>query len=247
MDRQKILVADSTGEFRNGIAQMLASAYDVRTCQDGLTACELLDCFRPNLMVLDLALPELDGLGVLKAAATCIHRPVVLVTTRFISPYVESAIQELGVDYVMLKPCDLGAVVDRINDLIGKDTHVAPKAAVLERAVSDMLLALGVSTRHDGFQYLETAVLCYAQDPMQSVTKSLYPAVAERYGRKPASVERGIRTAIAAAWSRRDEGIWKRYLPTGRSDLVPRPTNTEFIAHLAERIRMEQSWGADAG
>lgn len=239
MEKQKILVADSSEEFREGLVRMLAGSYEVQSCRDGLAACELLDGFRPDVMVLSLALPELDGLGVLKAVAAGLHRPKILVTTRFVSAYVEAAVQEQGVDYVMLKPCDLGAVVDRIGDLIGKNPHGTPKAVGPEQAVSNMLLALDVSTRHDGFRYLQTAVLRYARDPMQSVTKSLYPDVAREHDSNPQSVERGIRTAIGSAWSRRNESAWRRYFPAGRDGIVPRPTNTEFISHLAERIRMD--------
>lgn len=239
MERQKILVADSSEEFREGLARMLAGSYEVQSCRDGLTACELLDGFRPDVMVLSLALPELDGLGVLNAVAAGLHRPKILVTTRFVSAYVEAAVQEQGVDYVMLKPCDLGAVADRISDLIGKNPQGMPKAVGPEQAVSNMLLALDVSTRHDGFRYLQTAVLRYARDPMQSVTKSLYPDVAREHDSNPQSVERGIRTAIGSAWSRRNESAWRRYFPAGRDGIVPRPTNTEFISHLAERIRMD--------
>lgn len=244
MERRKILVADSSEEFREELVRLLAASYDVQICRDGLRACELLDEYRPDMMVLSLALPELDGLGVLKAVAAGLHRPKILVTTRFVSPYVEVSVQELGVDYVMLKPCDMGAVVDRIGDLIGRDTQAAPKAVGPEQVVRNMLLALDISTRHDGFRYLQTAVLLYARDPMQSVTKSLYPAVAKQHNSNAQSVERGIRMAIGSAWNRRNESAWRRYLPTGRDGIVPRPTNTEFISHLAERIRMD---AADAG
>lgn len=239
MERQKILVADSSEEFREELTRLLAGGYDVQICWDGVTACQLLDAYRPDMLVLSLALPELDGLGVLKAVAAGLHRPKILVTTRFVSPYVEASVQELGVDYVMLKPCEPATVVERIGDLLGKQAHGAPKAVGPEQAVSNMLLALGISTRHDGFRYLQTAVLLYARDSMQSVTKSLYPAVAKAHNSNPQSVERGIRTAIGSAWSRRDESAWRRYLPIGRGGIVPRPTNTEFISHLAERIGMQ--------
>lgn len=240
MEIRRLLVADASAEFCDALAAVLGGTYELRICHDGLKAKTLLDSFQPDLLVLDLTLPGLDGIAVLRAAAAAPCRPSILVTTRFLSSYIESAVEALGVDYLMMKPCDLRALADHIHSLSDCGTRVFVPAGP-EVSVTNMLLALNVSTKRRGYRYLETAVTLFEQDPGQSVTKSLYPAVAKLCGCSRASVERAIRAAVHCAWERRDEKVWRLYFRPCRDGSVPRPTNTEFIATLAERLRQQSS------
>lgn len=240
MDIRKLLIADVSAVFTGALADMLGGTYDIRASHDGVRTMELLEDFHPDVLVLDLMLPGLDGISLLKELCAQPHRPAILIITRFLSPYIQDALETLKVDYVMMKPCNLRALRDRIYDLTQEEDleTLAPLEPGL--AVSNMLLALGVSTKSGGFRGLESAVVQYARNPGQSVTKELYPEVARECGGNGSSVERSIRAAIQAAWNRRDESVWRRYFqPCG--GMVPRPTNTEFIATLAENLRRQRN------
>jgi two-component system response regulator (stage 0 sporulation protein A) len=189
------------------------------------------------VLVVDLTLPGLDGISVLKAAAACPKRPVMLALTRFCSPYIENALGTLGVDYLMYKPCNMTALVERIFDLSCCGTAepvIHPKTAV-----GNMLMALGIPVNRKGYGYLETAIELYEQTPGLSMTKELYPIVAKQCGGNRTSVERAMRGLIHEAWEQRDERVWRLYFRTSQVGIVPRPTNLTFISTLAAVLRRQ--------
>lgn len=233
METRKLLVADASASFCAALTDALGGAYELRVCSDGLQARALLESFQPDILVTDLALPGLDGLSLLKAASFAPKRPKTLATTRYTSPYIERAIDEVGVDYLMMKPCDMYALVERIQDLSQSVCGSIP-LPVTRTATSNVLLALGISVKRKGYQYLDMGIGLFEKDPQQSMTKALYPAVAKRYRTSRESVERAIRSAIQSAWDNRDEKVWRLYFQPCRNGMVPRPTNKAFIATLAE-------------
>ncbi len=239
MDTRKLLIADASAEFCTALAHTLGGAYDLRICHDGFEARAMLDSFQPDVLVADLTLPGLDGLSLLKAAAAGAYRPAMLILTRFMSSYIERVVEQIGIDYLMMKPCDLSAVAERICDLAERPKVIPVPVPVGDVTLTDMLLMLGVSIGSRGFQCLDAAVTLYEQSPNQSVTKVLYPAVARICGGRKEAVERVIRTAISRAWERRDEKIWRLFFTPCRDGFVCRPTNTVFIATLAERLRRQ--------
>lgn len=239
METRKLLIADATVSFCTALTDALGGAYELRICYEGLQARALLETFQPDVLVTDLALPGLDGLSLLKAASFAPKRPKTLVTTRYTSPYIENAITEVGVDYLIMKPCDVYALVERIQDLSRSECGSIPLPAT-QKAASNILLTLGIPARRKGYQYLQTAIELYEQDPLQSATKVLYPEIAKRDGGSKESVERAIRGAIQAAWERRDEKVWRLYFTPCREGFVPRPTNTAFIAALAACLNRQK-------
>lgn len=239
MDTRKILVADASLEFCGALSDLLGGAYELRICHDGLEAQSLLESFQPDVLILDLTLPQVDGIAVLKMAVSSIHRPAALVTARFLSPYIERSVEALGVDYLMAKPCDARAVADHVHDMANRGGNLSILRPDRTVTVATMLLNLNISTKRKGFRCLETAISLYEKHPGQSVTKVLYPEVAKQLGCSKDSVERAIRAAIHTAWTRRDEKIWRLYFPTGREGIVSRPTNTAFIATLVECMKRQ--------
>lgn len=236
MEKLKLIIADGSEDFRFALADMLRGAYQVRLCENGNQAQELIRSFQPDVLVLDLMLPGLDGISLLQWAAESGSSFVVLATTRFASDYVLESLSRLGVGYLMMKPCDIRATAARIGDLTNR-IHPPRTGRTDERTqVSNMLLSLGISTKLRGYGYLREAVLLQRKNPGQSITKILYPEVAKVCGCEAIHVERSIRSAIAAAWENRDEQIWRMYfLPDGTGS-IPRPTNGAFISQLAERL-----------
>lgn len=238
MDTRKLLVADPSQEFCDALTCMVGGAYELRICHDGLDARALLQSFQPDVLVMDLTLPGLDGISVLREMGSSPVRPAILVTTRFLSPYIEAAIAGAGVDYMMLKPCDMQALAEHIQDLTLRPA--APILPASRATVRDILLALNIPAKRRGFECLEAAITLYEQDPLQSVTKVLYPAVAKQCGGSGVSVERSIRGAIWYAWTNRDEKIWRMYFHACADGFVPRPTNMTFIASIAQCLRQQE-------
>lgn len=233
MQVRKILIADPSAEFCQILCDMLCDTFQTVHCQDGLEALELLDRDPPHLLVTDLTLPGVDGLSLLRSATAMSPRPACLVTTRFLSPYIENALCDLAVDYVMRKPCDIQAMVERITDLAGLE----PAAAICDPSIANTLINLDVSPCCQGFSCLELAVALYLRSPGLSMTKELYPAVGLELDRSPSSVERSIRGCIHRAWDHRNEKIWRLYFRPDRHGHVLRPTNSAFVAAVAEHLR----------
>lgn len=236
MDALKLLIADGTEDFRMALADTLRGAYHVRVCADGLEALEQMRSFKPDVLVLDLMLPGMDGISLLQAAAGAGLQPMVLATTRFLSEYVLDSMDRLGVGYLMVKPCDVRATAARIGDLSQRIREPLFAQPDHRSHVSNLILALGVPTKLNGYGYLREAILLMAKDPSQPVTKELYPAVAKICRCEPEHVERSIRSAIKTAWLHRDEQLWRMYFQPDSTGLIRRPTNAAFISRLADSL-----------
>lgn len=239
MEMLKILIADGTEEFSSALGEYLRSEFLIRTCCEGNQALELLGSYRPEILVLDLMLPGLDGISILQAAQKLGLNPMVLATSRFISPYVMEAMDRFGVGYLMVKPCDVVATVSRIRDLSHELYAPAMVLPDLRSTVSNVLLHLGMPTKLRGYCCTREAILCQMRNPGMSVTKELYPQVAHLCDGTTAQVERAIRGAILAAWNNRDERVWQRFFLPGQDGEIPRPTNAEFISRIADCLRLE--------
>jgi two-component system response regulator (stage 0 sporulation protein A) len=238
MDIKRLLVADTSMSFCSALVEALDGVYEVRLCHDGIQTKDQITSFDPDILVVELALPGMDGIALLKELEKLGKRPLVLVTTWMVSPYIENALRELPMDYVMLKPCSSRILAERIHDMTccREETLTLPARG---DTVSNVLRTLHFSPKLAGFRYLEEGVVIYEQNPTQSVTKVLYPEIAKRCNCSPESVERAIRTAIHTAWLHGDEKVWSRYLPCDRTGHVPRPTNTAFLAAMAECLHRQ--------
>ena len=237
-ETMKILIADSLDEFRSALAEILGGSNQVRTAEDGLQTLQLLASFSPDVLVLDMMMPGLDGISLLQRAAQQGIHPTVLATTRFFSDYIRYACEQLSVAYLMVKPCDIHAAVARILDLSKQTTPAAAPRPDPRNRISEILLQMGISAKLRGYDYLREAILLMLKDPAQSLTKELYPSVADLCGAAPIQIERSIRSAIQTAWVKRDDGLWQRYLQSAGCGSVPRPTNATFIRRLADHLRL---------
>lgn len=239
MEKLRLLIADAAEEFRADLLQASRETYFVQVAKEGYEALSMMQSFLPNILVLDMMLPGLDGISLLQKAADLGIRPVVLATTRMLSDYMSQALERMGVGYVMVKPCDAAAVVARLGDLSQSGNvslFTSPDPRVL---ISNILRDLGIPTKLKGYGYLREAIETYAKDPSQSITKELYSTVGERYNATITQVERGIRTAIECAWEHRDSKAWQRYFTAGESTMGGRPTNGAFVSSLAEYLAMK--------
>ena len=228
----KLLIADGTEAFRLALAENLKDQYIIRVCQEGYEALAMMAAFKPELMVVDLLLPGLDGITVLQRAAASGAEPVALATTGYFNEYISDAISRLNVGYVMMKPCDVQAAASHLQDLA--ERMKAPTLAQPDdrTVVSNLLLAMGFATNLRGYAYLRDCVLSEIRNPGQQVTKTLYPDVGKCYGATGAQVERAIRSAIEKAWARSNSGLWRQLFPDDDS----KPSNGAFISAMADRV-----------
>lgn len=240
MEIQKILIADGTEEFPMALAERLRGEYHIRITTEGNQTLEVLRSYQPDVLVLDLMLPRMDGISLLQAVEELGQKPMVLAMTRFVSPYVMEALDRFGVGYLMMKPCDVNATLERIRDLSRRHSSPALPAPDIRTTVSNVLLRLGMPTKLRGYSCVREAILCMMRDPDMSVTKELYPMVAQLCDGNTAQVERAIRGAIIAAWNLGDQRQWRRYFITAQNGQVPKPTNAEFISRIADCLRLEE-------
>jgi len=244
----RILVVDNNVELCQILREYFSTQEDlnmVGEAYDGEQALALIAELEPDVVVLDITMPHLDGIGVLERldALGLKRRPRIIVLTAFGRDDLVARLTELGVDYFMLKPFSLNVLADRIRQFAqlrvpnGQAEAAAAQASSttsLERAVTMLLHRLGVPPHYKGFSYLREAVLMCAATGYVSgaLTKELYPALAKKNATTPGGVEAAIRNAIIAAWENGNrEGI-KELCGSRQSERVP--TNSLFIAKLAE-------------
>ena len=240
VQKRKLLIADESAETACALAELFRGSCQVRTCSDGDEARKQLSGFRPDVLLLDLMLPGYDGLSLLQWAREQGIEPQVIATTRFCSDYVVQTVQSLGVRYLMRKPCSVSALAARVSDMLRNSPVRKETARTPETGIRDLLMALGIPGKLRGSTYLRYAVPLFAGDPLQSVTKHLYPAVAKCCACEASHVERSIRSAIEAAWKNRDDNIWRLYFPADETGSVKKPTNGAFIARLAQCLEKQQ-------
>jgi len=200
---------------------------------------------KPDILVLDLMLAKQDGLSVLKAIAGMDRRPVTLATSRFVTDYVASAAANLGVRYLMLKPCDMTALVERLEEIRDEKGHRAAPAKrpgnSIESLVTNIIHEIGVPAHIKGYQYLREAIIIAVEDMdvINAITKVLYPQVAKTFQTTPSRVERAIRHAIEVAWDRGDLDTLQRFFGYTVSNTKGKPTNSEFIALIADKLQLQ--------
>jgi two-component system response regulator (stage 0 sporulation protein A) len=245
MEKRKLLIAEGSDVLREMLADMFRGSYQIFCCATGYEVRELMQKVAPDLMVLDVMLPGIDGISLLQWARGQGIGSQVLVTTRLDSDYVMEAAAGLGAGYVMMKPYDLSALAARVEDLSRLLMPPVVSCTDPESQVTGMLRALGIQPKHRGFACLREAVLICAREEHQSVTKILYPEVARRCGCAASHVERNIRSAIQAAWTSRNESVWRLYFTPDSSGHISRPTNAAVISCLADSIRSQKSKNMD--
>ena len=244
-----VLIADSSEEFCAGLTSALQRAEGfqvVGTASDGEQAIRLVNERKPEVLVLDLMLSKQDGLSVLKAMGSLDRKPVTLATSAFVTDYVSTAAANLGVRYLMLKPCDMTVLVERMEEIRGGESlrSPAPRRAdktSIESMVTNIIHEIGVPAHIKGYQYLRESIIIAVDDMdvINAITKVLYPQVAKTFGTTPSRVERAIRHAIEVAWDRGDLDTLQSFFGYTVSNTKGKPTNSEFIALIADRLQLQ--------
>ena len=243
-----VFIADSTEEFCSGLSAALQRTGGFQilgTAADGEQAIRQILEKKPDILVLDLMLSKQDGISVLKAINNMERKPITLATSGFVTEYVASAAASLGVRYLMLKPCDMTALVERLEEIRGGESLRIPirrsDKTSIETMVTGIIHEIGVPAHIKGYQYLREAIIIAVNDMdvINAITKVLYPQVAKTFQTTPSRVERAIRHAIEVAWDRGDLDTLQRFFGYTVSNTKGKPTNSEFIALIADKLSLQ--------
>ncbi len=237
---QRILIADRAESFASVLAERLSGGFEVKTCGSGNEMLELMAGFDPNILVLDLTLPGLDGIAALRSLRSSGKSIPVVATICSRSEFVESQLADIGVKHVVLKPCDISLLASEIYQMSLPRSETC--SWYLTNETERILLSLGFSLCHNRFQCVREAILLWYRADGDMVAKQLYPEVARICGGSHTRVEKAIRDAKNSAFNRGNPAIWQLYFPTCRQGRAECPTNEEFIARIAGALAQQSRY-----
>lgn len=245
-NKTAVVVADANEEFRTALEQALEATGEfevVGSAPDGPAAYSLLNEYKPRLLVMDLLLPGLDGFGLLEQAEKAKLEPKTVIVSALYRDQVVAQAMDKGVAFFMPKPCEMNSLLERLRQAAEDGSERAEdEFQSLEREVTAVIHEVGVPAHIKGYQYVREAIVIAVQDMdvINAVTKVLYPEVARRYSTTPSRVERAVRHAIEVAWDRGDLETLQHYFGYTVNSTKGKPTNSEFIAMIADRIRLQR-------
>ncbi len=243
----RILVADDNQRF----CEMLSRGLDVvpefqvvGAAHDGVETVQMVQRLLPDLLVLDIIMPHLDGLGVLEQ----LHErqlekmPRVIVLSGMGQDSIAAMAMLLGADYYMLKPFDIDVLIKRAKDLLGDRVGGMMRTNFHRRdqLVVSLLAQINMPPTINGYQYLREAVNLVSVDStlLRGITNKLYPMLAETFNSTSSRVERSIRHAIETTVNKGNMDVLYRFFGNTMDPQKGKPTNGEFIAMLAEYVRL---------
>ncbi|MGI6168522.1 MAG: sporulation transcription factor Spo0A [Christensenellales bacterium] len=258
------MIADDNPRFSEILRSYLSSYSDfdvVTQAFDGAEALAYLETANVDVLLLDIIMPVLDGICVLERLRknpAIYNKPIVIVISAMQSETIAKTVMSLGADFYFVKPLDLGSLANRIRELRDNAAEGKEKSAFyvrfgekkgagsgnhLEREVTNIIQEIGVPPHIQGYQFLRDAILLIIQnmDLLSAVTTELYPMIAEKYDSNSTRVERAMRHAIEVAWNKGRVDIINKYFGYTVSDYKGKPTNSEFIAMIADWVRLRSN------
>ncbi len=250
-NKLKILIADDNKDFCDILKNYLQKQSEFEILDiafDGNEAYEKIINLKPDIVLLDEVMPHLDGIGVLeKLAQNNITSPMCIMLTAVTQEQVTQKAFSLGAKHYIAKPFDMDLLVSRIKQL--KEPITFPNKSAgdncfnvdLETRVTNILHEIGVPAHIRGYHYMREAILMAISDidVLNYITKELYPSIAKKCNTTPSRVERAIRHAIEVAWSRGRIDVIDNFFGYTINNHKGKPTNSEFIALIADRLRLE--------
>ncbi len=268
-EKISVLIADDNTEFANTLAGCLEAQEDMQVvgmAKDGNEAVEMIKNVKPDIALLDVIMPHLDGLGVLEKIGEIEleQKPLFIMLSAVGQDKITQKAINLGAEYYVVKPFDIDLLIKRVREVkMYQNTPIRPmyvssgreiKAQYielepnakkdqknLEALVTNVIHEVGVPAHIKGYQYLREAIMMVVGDieVINQITKQLYPDIAEKYGTTPSRVERAIRHAIEVAWGRGEQTTVESIFGYTVSAQKGKPTNSEFIAMIADKLRLE--------
>jgi two-component system response regulator (stage 0 sporulation protein A) len=266
-EKISVLIADDNTEFANTMAGYLSKHADmeiVGMAKDGNEAVEMVKNMKPDVALLDVIMPHLDGLGVLEKIQELDieNKPICIMISAVGQDKITQKAIALGAEYYVVKPFDIELLIKRIREVkmyqnvpikpmyinreikaqyIEIDPTEKKNQKNLEALVTNVIHEVGVPAHIKGYQYLREAIMMVINDieVINQITKLLYPEIAVRYKTTPSRVERAIRHAIEVAWGRGEQQTVESIFGYTVSAQKGKPTNSEFIAMIADKLRLE--------
>lgn len=253
MGTRKVIIADESREFAVPCANLLKNlgVEAVLVPKDGEALFEAIQSERPDAVLCDVFMSHSDAIGVMKRVREQedFPQPQFMVLSGFDNLMLQNEVMQSGARYYFLKPFDPEVLAERIVQLLGSEPGQTGKKAKtvplhseqdIELMVTEMIHQIGVPAHIKGYHYLREAILLSVADPdiMNAVTKILYPTVAKKFNTTPSRVERAIRHAIEVAWDRGDVDTLNAYFGYTIHNSRGKPTNSEFIAMLSDKLRL---------
>ncbi|MFW5980513.1 MAG: sporulation transcription factor Spo0A [Halanaerobiaceae bacterium] len=261
----RIMIMDDDENFCDLIKEYLNNQKNMKVtgvAHNGKEGLEILQEKKPDLLILDIIMPKLDGLGVMETIKkkNLNSEMKIIILTAFGKEELTQKMVDLGAHYYIVKPFDLDKLAKRINQIMNFNGENVTDNSVtvatvnntvnktenntekdLNLKITELLHKLGVPAHIKGYLYLREAIKLVTQeiDLLGSVTKKLYPRVAEKYNTTPNRVERAIRHAIEVTWNRGNISALNEYFGTTVSPNSGKATNSQFIAKIADKFRVE--------
>lgn len=252
MPQWKVLLADDNRSFVDMLAMRINDEPDflvVCTAPDGEAALQGIEEYEPDIVVLDIIMPRLDGIAVQEKLQELPVRPKVIFFTAMGMDYITRQALALGADAYFLKPFNLDVFIKRMRSLMGETREQqAQREKMLldgdmDRRVTEMLHTMAVAPHLTGYKYLKQAILMVINDQgmLEQVTYRIYPEVAALFQTTPARVERSIRNAIENAWDRCRVETIERIFGYSLDENKGKPSNSEFIAMISDKILLDRN------
>ncbi|PBE40168.1 sporulation transcription factor Spo0A [Clostridioides difficile] len=266
VEKIKIVLADDNKDFCQVLKEYLSNEDDIDIlgiAKDGIEALDLVKKTQPDLLILDVIMPHLDGLGVIEKLNTMDipKMPKIIVLSAVGQDKITQSARNLGADYYIVKPFDFVVFINRIRELVSnRVTQVEPKprpvqetqmtrsdfvknVGNIETEITNIIHEIGVPAHIKGYLYLREAIKMVIDNVelLGAVTKELYPSIAKKFNTTPSRVERAIRHAIEVAWSRGKVDTINQLFGYTVHNTKGKPTNSEFIAMIADKLRLEHS------
>lgn len=249
IDKTRILIVDDSVETQNNIKSILQKEENVEivgVCQNVNEAFEIIKDKSPNLVITEIVLKGEDGFELLEKINTLSKKPKVFVLSAISQEsFVEKAMS-LGAVYYMAKPFNSNVLLKRIKEIdfgLSNNVQNKSKSKQLDEKITNIFITVGIPAHIKGYQFLREAIKMAISNPeiINSITKKLYPSIAEKFDTSSSKVERAIRHAIEVAWNRgKIENINSLFGVKVYSD-NEKPTNGEFIALVADKMLLESA------
>ena len=242
--KKQVLIADADEQFRNELVTILKDSEEFEVmgvAADGQEALQIASEHRPDIVILDLLLPQYDGISVLDLISVRYTDCKVFVATGFISNYVISALQARRVSALLKKPCTAQCVVDRIHETLKhSDLPIEEKLPALNQQITEMIHNIGVPANIKGYRYLREAIKLAVEDMdrINNMTECIYKPIALANNSTPKRVRTAMMRAIEIAWDRGDLDTLLSFFGYTVSYTKGKPTTSEFIAQLADKLSL---------
>jgi len=242
--KKQVLIADTDEQFRNKLATILKDSEEFEVmgiAADGQEALQIAGENRPDIIILDLLLPQYDGISVLDLISVRYADCKAFVATGFISNYIISSLTTRQISALLKKPCTAQCVVDRINEVLQQsDRPIEEKLPALYPQITKMIHDIGVPANIKGYRYLREAIKLAVEDldRVNNMTECIYKPIALADNSTPKRVRTAIMRAIEIAWDRGDLDTLQSFFGYTVSNTKGKPTNSEFIALLADKLNL---------